>query len=108
MVRLLSIALLFAASALAQTAGTATVLGNVTDSTGAAIVAAKISVTNPETSATLATMTTPEGAYQVPYLAPGTYTVVVEAPGFKKYVREGLVVRTGEVPRSTSRWKSAP
>src|ERR1044072_5129908 len=99
MFRLLSIALVFAVSALAQTAGTATLLGNVTDSTGAAVVGARISVVNPESAATTATMTTPEGSYQVPYLAPGTYTVTVEAPGFKRYVREGLVVRTGEIPR---------
>ena len=58
---------------------------------------ARVAVVNPETSATLATMTTGEGTYQVPYLAPGSYTVTFEAPGFKRYVREGMVVRTGEV-----------
>src|SRR5262245_6168074 len=99
MFRLLSTVVLFAASAFAQTAGTATLLGNVTDSTGAAVANARISVVNPETTATLATLSTAEGVYQVPYLAPGTYTVSVEAPGFKRYVREGVVVRTGEVPR---------
>ncbi len=98
MYRLLSIAVLCSA-AYAQTAGTATVLGNVTDSTGAVVAGAKVAVINPETTATLATLTTAEGTYQVPYLAPGTYTVTVEAAGFKRYVREGLVVRTGEVPR---------
>src|SRR5689334_8678022 len=98
MYRLLSIAILCSA-AYAQTAGTATLLGNVTDSTGAVVAGAKVAVINPETTATLATLTTAEGTYQVPYLAPGTYTVTVEAAGFKRYVREGLVVRTGEVPR---------
>src|SRR3954454_17769465 len=99
MVRLLSLICVLTASVYAQTAGTATLLGNVTDSTGAAVAGAKISVVNPETSASLATLTTSEGAYQVPYLAPGTYTVSIESSGFKRYIREGLVVRTGEVPR---------
>jgi hypothetical protein len=93
------LAVLFAAAAHAQTAGTATLLGNITDSTGAAVAGARVSVVNPETQASLATMSTTEGAYQVPYLAPGTYTVTVESSGFKRYIHEGLVVRTGEVPR---------
>src|SRR5690349_2282367 len=100
MFRQIWIALLLAsASSFAQTAGTATLLGNVTDSTGAAVVGARIAVTNPESAVTTATLTTTDGAYQVPYLAPGTYNVTVEAPGFKRYLREGLVLRTGEVPR---------
>ena len=35
----------------------------------------------------------------MPYLAPSTYRLSIEAAGFKKYVREGIVVRTGEMPR---------
>src|SRR4051794_26743188 len=99
MLRRFCIALLFTVAAHAQTAGTATLLGNVTDSTGAAVAGARVAVVNPETSASLATLSTTEGTYQVPYLAPGSYTVTIEASGFKRYVREGLVVRTGEVPR---------
>src|SRR3569833_3292 len=99
MFRLLSFGLLLSSAVYAQTAGTATLLGNITDTSGAAVAGAKVSVVNPETQATLATMSTSDGAYQVPYLAPGTYTVSVESSGFKRYIREGLVVRTGEVPR---------
>jgi hypothetical protein len=90
---------LFATVLHAQAAGTATLLGNVTDPSGAAVAAAKVTVVNPENSFTTGTLTTPEGTYQAPYLAPGTYRLTVEAPGFKRYVREGLVVRTGEMPR---------
>src|SRR3981189_440067 len=100
MFRLLIASVFLCATVLhAQTAGTATLLGNVTDSSGASVVGAKISVVNPENSFTTETQTTTEGSYQAPYLAPGSYRVTVEAPGFKRYVREGLVVRTGEVPR---------
>src|SRR5690349_17643559 len=87
------------AAVLAQTAGTATLVGNVTDSSGAIITTAKVSVVNPETATSTETLTTPEGTYYVPYLAPGTYRVVVEAPGFKRYQRDGLVLRVGETPR---------
>src|SRR6185436_7458131 len=94
-----TLTLAFAAVSYSQTAGTATLLGNVTDSSGAAIVAAKVLVLNPENSFKTETQTTTEGGYQAPYLAPGTYRVSVEAPGFKRYVHDGLVVRTGEIPR---------
>ena len=35
----------------------------------------------------------------MPYLQPGTYRLTVEAAGFKRYVRDGIVVRIGEIPR---------
>src|SRR5437899_1883711 len=72
----------------AQTAGTATLLGTVSDSTGAIISSAKVSVINLETSFASETSTTTEGSYYVPYLAPGSYRLTVEAAGFKRYVRE--------------------
>src|SRR5690348_3474656 len=91
--------LLACALATAQTAGTATLVGNVTDSSGSTVTGAKVSVVNPETSTSTETLTTAEGTYYIPYLAPGTYRVVVESPGFKRYQRDGLVVRVGETPR---------
>src|SRR5262245_45337781 len=51
----------FAAAAHGQTAGTATLLGNVNDPSGATVVAAKIAVVNPENSFTTETLTTAEG-----------------------------------------------
>ena len=35
----------------------------------------------------------------MPNLNPGTYTFTVQAPGFKRYVREGIILRTSEQPR---------
>jgi hypothetical protein len=83
----------------AQTAGTATLVGNVSDTTGAVLPGAKVTVINQSTSFTSENQANAEGAYYVPYLAPGTYRLTIEASGFKKYVREGIVLRTGEVPR---------
>ena len=83
----------------AQTAGTATLVGNVADSTGALIVGAKVSALNIANSFLTESVTTPEGSYYLPYLQPGSYRVTVEASGFKRLIREGIVLRTGEVPR---------
>ncbi len=79
--------------------GTATLVGSVTDSSGAVIGGAQVTVVNTETSFHTETVTGSEGSYQVPYLSPGSYQITLEAPGFKRYVREGIVVRTGETPR---------
>jgi Carboxypeptidase regulatory-like domain len=94
--------LLLAGTALvasAQTTGTATLLGTLTDSTGAVVAAANVTVVNKETSFTSTTRTNQEGYYFVPYLNPGTYQLSIEAAGFKRYVREGIVLRTNESPR---------
>jgi hypothetical protein len=71
----------------------------VTDSSGAVIPQAIIAVVNTATSFRSETITSAEGSYYVPYLNPGNYQVTAEAAGFKRYVHDGLVVRTGETPR---------
>src|SRR4030095_12339238 len=83
----------------AQTAGTATLVGTVTDASGALVVGAKVSVTNINTSFVAESVTTAEGTYYAPYLAPGPYRLAVEASGFKRFSRDGIQVRTGETPR---------
>src|SRR5262249_6243108 len=93
------VGLLCASMLWGQAAGTATLVGSVTDSTGAVLLGAKVSVVNIGTSFVAESVTNAEGSYYTPYLAPGTYRLTVEAAGFKKYVREGIVVRTGETPR---------
>ena len=35
----------------------------------------------------------------MPYLRPGIYNVNIEAQGFKKYVRDGIELRTNDQPR---------
>ncbi len=94
-----SVGILLATSALAQTTGTGTLVGTITDSTAAVVAGAKVTVVNAATAFTSEVPTSNEGAYYIPYLSPGTYRITVESPGFKKYVREGVVIRTGEIPR---------
>lgn len=83
----------------AQTGGAGTLVGTVTDSTGAVVVGAKVTVVNTETAFVSETVTSQEGGYYAPYLAPGTYRLTIEGAGFKRYVREGVIIRTGETPR---------
>src|ERR1043166_4305383 len=88
-----------AASAIAQTGGGATLVGTVMDSTGSVVAGAKVKVVNTETAFVTETTTSPEGGYYVPYLIPGNYRMTVNAAGFKESVRDGLILRSAEVPR---------
>lgn len=71
---------------LAQEETSATITGQVTDSTGAVIANASVIVTNTSTGQQRTVQTNDEGLYNVFPLSPGTYTVSVEQTGFKKTV----------------------
>lgn len=86
-------------SLLAQDLRTATLVGNVTDSTGAFVANASVTVTNGDTSIVTRTKTNEDGAYYVPFLIIGNYRIEVEAPGFKKFLQSGLILNAGETPR---------
>lgn len=73
--------------------------GSVTDTQGAAIPKAKVVATEKNTGAKSDTVSENSGAYTIPFLAPGDYEVTAEAPGFKKFVREGVSLGMGEHPR---------
>ena len=62
----------------------ASIQGTVQDKSGAAVVGAKVSVTNQATGATRYTVTSASGFYSVNGLTPGAYSVSVEATSFKK------------------------
>src|SRR6266481_223654 len=81
-----------AASSLAwsQSSFTAAVRGVVTDRSGAAIVAAKITVTESERNVRHAVASDQAGRYALTALPPGSYTLTVEAPGFKKYAENNI------------------
>ena len=73
-----------------------TVSGVVLDPQGAVITAARVAAAQLETGAQSHTVTGPTGRFNLPFLAPGTYAVSIEAPGFKRYVRSGLVVSAND------------
>ena len=73
--------------------------GNVTDPSQAAVVDAKVTATNQDTSFTRETLTNTGGGYSLPTLPPGTYTVKVMSPGFQTYTQTGVVVAINSVTR---------
>src|SRR5215831_3022331 len=75
------------ASALWSQEYRATVMGTVTDPAGAAVPGAGVVVTNSESGVTSRTLTNHDGAFQVPYLMPGLYSVEVTHAGFKSHRR---------------------
>ncbi len=76
------------------------VLGNVTDPSGAIVAGATVTVTNTQTNVSRTLTTDSSGAYVAAALNPGTYTVRVEAPGFKVVTHQGVVVQVGLDTRS--------
>ena len=68
----------------------ATLTGRVVDPSDSPLAGATVVVTNAGTNTASSTKTDTQGNYTVPFLASGTYSVMVEATGFKKSVREGL------------------
>jgi hypothetical protein len=91
---LLSLALLLAVPAFAQTS--ASLSGTVHDSQSAAVVGAKVHLKNTAGTTQLETTTNAEGFYTFPIIQPGTYTVTIEATGFKKSVQSGVVVNASD------------
>jgi hypothetical protein len=81
----------FAATAFGQTT-TGAISGTITDPTGAVVAGATITVTNPATGAERSVESNEQGAFEVPTLPPGKYTITVDAKGFKKAVSRDIIV----------------
>ncbi|MCC6293456.1 MAG: TonB-dependent receptor [Bryobacterales bacterium] len=96
-VRLL-IGLLAVMSLHAQTTST-TILGTVTDSTGASVQGAKITARNVGTGVNTETLTTSTGDYALPLLDIGEYEVSVEMSGFKAETKKGVRLQINEKVR---------
>ena len=96
---LIAAMVLAAVPSYAQNLRTATLVGTVTDSSGATIADAAITVLNVDTNVASRSKTNDEGAYYVPFLNVGNYALTVESPGFKKYNQTGIIFNAGEMPR---------
>ena len=70
----------------AQAGATGTILGTVTDATGAVVPNAVVTVKNAATGATVRMASSSSGDYQASSLNPGTYSVSAEMTGFQKSV----------------------
>ncbi|MBV8051128.1 MAG: carboxypeptidase regulatory-like domain-containing protein, partial [Acidobacteriaceae bacterium] len=80
-------------NSMAQTQGRVT--GRVSDSTGAVIINAKITIANRDTGVQRVLETNSSGEYVAPNLDPGFYTVSAEASNFRKVVRESVHIEVG-------------
>src|ERR1700746_2218553 len=69
-----------------------TILGTVTDSSGAAVLNAKVTVHNVDTGVDRMTETTSDGGYLMPELPVGMYDVTAELNGFQKAKVAGVTV----------------
>ena len=67
--------------------------GTVTDGSGGAISGAKVQVKDLERNAVMTLTTNDSGLYSAPLLRPGQYEVTIEAPGFRREVRSGIVLQ---------------
>ncbi len=94
-VRLLT-ALALGSAALYAQIGTSTLTGRVTDTTGAVVPRVQLTVVQTGTNFTQKATTNDEGLYRVLSLQPGAYRITFESQGFKKAVRDGVELRTGD------------
>ncbi|MBV9679682.1 MAG: carboxypeptidase regulatory-like domain-containing protein, partial [Acidobacteriaceae bacterium] len=77
-------------------ANTGTILGTVSDSSGATVPGCRITVQNQNTGTIKQFTTDSDGSYRISYLLPGVYDVTAEAPSFKKAVQTGIILEVDQ------------
>ncbi len=93
------IVLLVAAGvAFAQTP-TASIVGRITDASGAVIPGVAIKVTNPDTNLSRSALSSEDGNYEIPFLNPARYVLEASATGFHTYRREEITLQVDQVLR---------
>jgi hypothetical protein len=98
--------IVFAAYPLPAQIDTGGITGTVTDSSGAIVPNATVTLTNDGTAVAVVTKSTSTGTYSLNAIRPGTYTLRIEATGFETFVDRGLQVHlqntlTVDVPLTT-------
>src|SRR4051812_2344158 len=78
---------------------TGTLVGTVTDSSGAVVADASVKITNNGTGQSRTVTTNAVGSYQAAQLQVGNYNVEVTSPGFKKYEQTGVVLNVNDTAR---------
>ena len=76
-----------------------TITGTVADSTGAVVSAAAVQARNVDTGGVYPAASSTTGNYTIAGLPAGTYELTVTVPGFKKFVRTGLIVQAAQTIR---------
>jgi hypothetical protein len=79
---------------------TGSLLGNITDPSGAPIARASVEITNIDTNQSVKSDTDTAGLYQSLYLRPGPYRIRVNAPGFKQSLRDRVTIQVESTIRA--------
>src|ERR1017187_3714449 len=95
----LIVLLLMAGKVFAQAGATGTILGTVTDTSGAILPNVKVTITNTATNVVFHAVTSSSGDYYAPSLNPGTYVVSAEVKGFAKSVTSSFVLAVDQKVR---------
>jgi Carboxypeptidase regulatory-like domain len=98
----LALLLLVVSFPLSSQTSTGTIVGTVADQSGAVVAGATVTVTNTGTGIAVKTTTDSTGNYVVTPLAVGTYSVTVEAAGFKKSISSNITVNVQDRVRVDS------
>lgn len=86
----------FCAAARGQQRASAAIYGAVTDSQGAVVVNALVTLVQTGSGQTRTAATNEEGRYQFPVLPVGPYQISIEHPGFKKFQATGLLLQVND------------
>jgi hypothetical protein len=78
---------------------TAQIVGTVSDTSGAVIPNAKVTVANPDKGYTRELVSNTSGAYAAQAMPIGNYVVTAEAQGFEKLTRSGITLQVGQIQR---------
>ncbi|HEV2274018.1 MAG TPA: carboxypeptidase regulatory-like domain-containing protein [Acidobacteriaceae bacterium] len=95
---LLAVALISCFAASAQQTN-ATIVGNVTDNSGAVVVGAKVTATDAATNTARTTVTDSAGQYTLPALPVGTYSLSVEMSGFQSQRADSINLDASQTAR---------
>ena len=91
--------LLASAAALLAQSDRGTITGTISDPAGAVVPNAAVEARNTDTGANYPVAASGTGNYTIPELPSGTYQVTVTAPGFKKFIRTGLIIQAAQTIR---------
>lgn len=75
------------------------ITGQITDSTGAKVVGAKVTAVEGITHYSTTVTTAADGTYAMPDLQPGTYSITTAAPGFRQEERINIVITAGQIAK---------
>jgi hypothetical protein len=78
---------------------TGTILGTVTDSSGQIVPGATVTVREVNKGTSTEYVTDETGSYTAPFLTSGTYEITVDLPGFKRHIRQGVVLQVNQRAR---------